>query len=48
MTRLAALPDQQRAALGDAAREYAVARFDLRAVVEQWEHLYKTMLAEET
>ena len=47
MARMAALPNEERAALSQAAHEYAVSRFDLRVVVDQWEHLYKAMLAEE-
>jgi hypothetical protein len=45
---MAELPAGERAAMAHAAREYALARFDLAAVVEQWEHLYRALLAEET
>jgi glycosyltransferase involved in cell wall biosynthesis len=48
MARIAALPKDERDALGRAAREYAVSRFDMGAVVDQWERLYRTMLAEES
>jgi glycosyltransferase involved in cell wall biosynthesis len=40
MARLAGLPAESRAALGRAARERALARFDMRRIVEQWEALY--------
>jgi glycosyltransferase involved in cell wall biosynthesis len=43
MTRLAALPQAERAVLSRAAREYAVERFDLRVVVAQWERLYNSL-----
>ena len=48
MAKLAALPAEERAGVGRAAREYALARFDLRAIVEQWERLYGVLLAEES
>jgi glycosyltransferase involved in cell wall biosynthesis len=47
MARMAALPIEERAGLSQAAHDYAVSRFDLRVVVDQWEHLYKSLLAEE-
>jgi glycosyltransferase involved in cell wall biosynthesis len=47
MARLAALREEERSALSHEARAYAIARFDLSAVVEQWEHLYQALLAEE-
>lgn len=47
MTRLAAASAEERAAMGREARAYALARFDLRAVVDQWERLYRAALAEE-
>lgn len=46
MTRLRALPPEERAALSREAREYALARFDLRAVVDQWVQLYGALPAE--
>ena len=48
MAKLAALPAEERAGVGRAAREYALARFDSRAIVEQWERLYDALLAEES
>ena len=48
MARMAALPAGERAAMSHEAREYACARFDLPAVVDQWEQLYRVLLAEET
>jgi glycosyltransferase involved in cell wall biosynthesis len=48
MSRMTALPAADRAAMSHEAREYACARFDMPAVVEQWEHLYRVLLAEET
>jgi glycosyltransferase involved in cell wall biosynthesis len=41
MTRVAG---EDRAAMSRAAREHAVAHFDLRIVVEQWERLYRELL----
>jgi glycosyltransferase involved in cell wall biosynthesis len=41
MNRLAALPPETRAAMGRAAREHALARFDLESVTSQWEDLYR-------
>jgi glycosyltransferase involved in cell wall biosynthesis len=40
MRRLMELPPDARQALGRAARERAVARFDIRRIAEQWEALY--------
>jgi glycosyltransferase involved in cell wall biosynthesis len=40
MSRLAELPPESRQALGRAARERALARFDIRRIAEQWEALY--------
>jgi glycosyltransferase involved in cell wall biosynthesis len=40
MARLATLDPASRSAIGRAARERALARFDMRRVVEQWEALY--------
>jgi glycosyltransferase involved in cell wall biosynthesis len=47
MSRLESLDAQERAGMSQAAREWAVARFDLRIVVEQWERLYRELLHEE-
>jgi glycosyltransferase involved in cell wall biosynthesis len=47
MTRVASLPLSERVAIGDEARAYVLARFDLDAVVGQWEHLYHALLKEE-
>ena len=41
MSRLAAA---DRSAMSRAAREFAVAHFDLQAVVAQWERLYRELL----
>ena len=41
---LAALDPEARAAMGRAARDHAVAHFDLRAVAGQWEALYRELL----
>lgn len=43
MARVAALPKDECDAMGRAARQYAVSRFDMRAVVDQWEHLYNSL-----
>ncbi len=43
MERLAGLPPEARAAMGQAAREHALARFDLAAVTSQWEDLYRRL-----
>jgi glycosyltransferase involved in cell wall biosynthesis len=48
MARMASLPGAERDAMSVEARQYACARFDLPAVVDQWEHLYRALLAEET
>ena len=47
MAQLVALPAPERAAMSHAARDYALARFDLRAVVEQWQRLYDALLGGE-
>jgi glycosyltransferase involved in cell wall biosynthesis len=47
MARMSMLPAAERAAMSHEARHYACARFDLPAVVNQWEHLYRVLLAEE-
>ena len=44
MHRLAAMPGEARASMAQAAREHAVARFDLGAVTSQWEDLYRRLL----
>lgn len=44
MARLAQLPAEARQRMADAAREHALARFDLAVVVEQWERLYLELL----
>jgi len=48
MALVTALSAGEREAMSREAREYALARFDLQAVVEQWEHLYTALLAEES
>ncbi len=40
MSRLMELPPESRKALGRAARERALARFDIHRIAEQWEALY--------
>jgi glycosyltransferase involved in cell wall biosynthesis len=47
MARLAVASAEERAAMGREARAYALARFDLRGVVDQWERLYRGLVAEE-
>ncbi|MDE3168443.1 MAG: glycosyltransferase, partial [Acidobacteriota bacterium] len=47
MARMADQPGAERAAMGREARALALARFDLRTVVEQWEQLYRALLAGE-
>jgi glycosyltransferase involved in cell wall biosynthesis len=44
MQRLAAMPPEARASMARAAREQAVARFDLTAVTLQWEDLYRQLM----
>jgi glycosyltransferase involved in cell wall biosynthesis len=44
MRALAALDTEARAAMGRAAREHAVAHFDLHAVAGQWEALYRELI----
>jgi len=46
MHRLAAMPPEARAAMARAAREHAVARFDLAAVTSAWEDLYGQLVEE--
>ena len=41
MSRLAELPDAARHAMGLAAREFALAHFDMGSVTSQWEQLYR-------
>jgi glycosyltransferase involved in cell wall biosynthesis len=44
MARLAALPPQERTRMGMAARAHAVARFDLKGVAAEWDHVYRELL----
>jgi glycosyltransferase involved in cell wall biosynthesis len=44
MQRLRALSPDERLAMGRAAREHAVAHFDLSRVTSQWESLYTELL----
>jgi glycosyltransferase involved in cell wall biosynthesis len=44
MFRLAAMTPHARREMGQAAREHAVARFDMEAVAAQWEGLYEELL----
>jgi glycosyltransferase involved in cell wall biosynthesis len=41
MARLMELPGVARHEMGQAARERALARFDMRAITSQWEQLYR-------
>ena len=41
MARLVELPGAARHEMGQAARELALARFDIRTVTSQWERLYR-------
>ena len=45
VSRLVAMPEEQRRRLGEAAREHAIANFDLEVVVTRWEALYGELLA---
>jgi glycosyltransferase involved in cell wall biosynthesis len=42
--RMAALPPEDRAAMGSRARRRAVEKFDLRVVAAQWDALYRRLL----
>jgi len=44
MHRMASMPPAARASMARAAREHAVARFDLAAVTSQWENLYRRLV----
>lgn len=44
MSRMTALPPSQRQAMGRAAREHVLARFDIGHVITQWEQLYLELL----
>lgn len=44
MARLSALPSHARLSMGHAARDCAVARFDLEKVTDRWEDLYAELL----
>jgi glycosyltransferase involved in cell wall biosynthesis len=46
MSRLRALPPPSRRQMGQAAREHAVAHFDMDVVAAQWERLYEELLGE--
>jgi glycosyltransferase involved in cell wall biosynthesis len=48
MAALAALPPNARANMGRAARDHALARFDMRSVAAQWLELYQRLLDPET
>ena len=45
VSRLVAMPEEQRRRLGVAAREHVVNNFDLDVVVTRWEGLYRELLA---
>jgi glycosyltransferase involved in cell wall biosynthesis len=44
MSRLAGMSQDERGRMGRAAREHAVANFDIDAVVLRWESLYTQLL----
>jgi glycosyltransferase involved in cell wall biosynthesis len=44
MTRLMALPEADRRAMGEQGRERVMSRFSLVRVVERWEALYRAVL----
>jgi glycosyltransferase involved in cell wall biosynthesis len=44
MSRIARMSTEERARMGQAARNHAVANFDIQAVVERWERLYTQLL----
>jgi glycosyltransferase involved in cell wall biosynthesis len=45
VSRLAGLSEPDRRKLGEAARQHAVANFEIGAVVTEWEKLYRELLA---
>lgn len=45
MLRLMALPEEERRRMGESARQHIEANFSLDRVVDQWEALYKELLA---
>ena len=45
MHRMVGMPEQDRRALGQRAREHVVANFELAAVVSRWEEMYRELLA---
>lgn len=46
MLQLMSLPEEERRRMGQAGREYIEANFSLDRVVDQWEALYKELLAQ--
>ena len=44
ISRLEAISGQERQAMSLVAREHAIARFEMNAVVDQWESLYRELL----
>jgi glycosyltransferase involved in cell wall biosynthesis len=46
MRRLACLGDAERRAMGEAAREFVLARFGMDSILDRWEALYARLLAE--
>ena len=44
MERLMSMSVEAREAMGHAAREHALARFDQNVVVDRWEHLYQELV----
>ncbi len=44
MSRIARTSPEERGRLGQAARDHAVANFDIQAVVLRWERLYTQLL----
>jgi glycosyltransferase involved in cell wall biosynthesis len=45
MLRVMAMGDEERAALGEAARAHVVQHFDLRRVADRWERIYDAAIA---
>jgi glycosyltransferase involved in cell wall biosynthesis len=45
MRQMMAMPPAQRRAMGEAAREHVALKFDLERVLNQWEQIYRELLA---
>ena len=46
MMKMMALSEAERRAMGEAGRAYVEANYSLEHVVDQWEALYKSLLAQ--